>query len=73
VLSLVSARAADPLAGMTALTSTGTNPAAAEVSHLQQANAQLTSELQVPLRHTAAYLRYRRNEHAALDDHLVGD
>ena len=34
---------------MAAPTSTGANPAAAEVSHLQLANAQLTSELQVPL------------------------
>ena len=39
----------DPLAGVTAPTSTGANPAAAEVSHLQLANAQLTSQLQVPL------------------------
>jgi phospholipase C len=49
VLSLAAARTDDPLAGVTAPTSTGANPAAAEVSHLQLANAQLTSDLQVPL------------------------
>jgi phospholipase C len=49
VLSLAAPRTDDPLAGVTAPTSTGANPAAAEVSHLQLANAQLTSELQVPL------------------------
>jgi phospholipase C len=49
VLSLVAPRTDDPLAGVTAPTSTGANPAAAEVSHLQLANAQLTSDLQVPL------------------------
>jgi phospholipase C len=49
VLSLATARTDDPLAGVTAPTSTGANPAAAEVSHLQLANAQLTSDLQVPL------------------------
>src|ERR1700689_5297180 len=49
VLSLAAARTDDPLAGVTAPTSTGANPAAAEVSHLQLMNAQLTSQLQVPL------------------------
>ncbi len=49
VLSLTTARTDDPLAGVTAPTSTGANPAANEVSHLQAANAQLTSNLQVPL------------------------
>ena len=49
VLSLAAPRTDDPLAGVAAPTSTGVNPAAAEVSHLQLANAQLTSQLQVPL------------------------
>ena len=49
VLSLAAPRTDDPLAGVTAPTSAGANPAAAEVSHLQLANAQLTSDLQVPL------------------------
>ena len=49
VLSLATPRTDDPLAGVTAPTSTGANPAAAEVSHLQLMNAQLTSQLQVPL------------------------
>ena len=49
VLSLTTARTDDPLAGVSAPTSTGANPAANEVSHLQAANAQLTSDLQVPL------------------------
>jgi phospholipase C len=49
VLSLAAPRTDDPLAGVTAPASTGANPAAAEVSQLQLANAQLTSQLQVPL------------------------
>jgi phospholipase C len=49
VLSLAAPRTDDPLAGVTAPTSTGANPAAAEVSQLQLANAALTSRLQVPL------------------------
>jgi phospholipase C len=49
VLSLAAARTDDPLAGVTAPVSTGSNPAAGEVSHLQQADAQLTSELPVSL------------------------
>src|SRR5271165_166525 len=38
-----------PLAGVTAPVSSGANPAAAEVSHIQTVNAQLTSQLPVPL------------------------
>lgn len=34
---------------MTAPVSSGANPAVAEVSHIQMVNAQLTSELPVPL------------------------
>jgi phospholipase C len=49
VLSLAEPRSADLPTGLAAPHSTGANPAAAEVSHLQLANAQLTSELQVPL------------------------
>jgi len=49
VLSLAAPRDDDPLAGVVAIPSTGANPAAAEVSHLQLANAQLTSQLQLPL------------------------
>ena len=49
VLSLTTARTDDPLAGVSAPNSLGANPAANEVSHLQAANAQLTSDLQVPL------------------------
>ena len=49
VLSLPAPRTTDLPAGLAAPTSTGANPAATEVSHLQLANAQLTSELQVPL------------------------
>ena len=47
---------------MVAPTSTGANPAATEVSHLQLANAQLTSELQVPLSelHSAPLLANQR-------------
>ena len=49
MLSLAAPRTTDLPVNLAAPTSTGANPAAAEVSHLQLANAQLTSELQVPL------------------------
>jgi phospholipase C len=39
VLSLTAARTDDPLAGVTAPVSTGANPAAAEVSHIQMVDA----------------------------------
>ena len=71
VLSLAAPRTDDPLAGVTAPTSTGANPAAAEVSHLQLANAQLTSDLQVPLSelHAAPLLA---NQHTPADyDHYI--
>jgi phospholipase C len=71
VLSLSAPRTDDPLAGVTAPTSTGANPAAAEVSHLQLANAQLTSDLQVPLSelHSAPLLA---NQHTPADyDHYI--
>ena len=48
VLSLATLRTGD-LPEVTALTSSGANPAAAEVSHIQMVNAQLTSQLPVPL------------------------
>ncbi|MGO8886967.1 MAG: alkaline phosphatase family protein [Streptosporangiaceae bacterium] len=49
VLSLTTARTDDPLAGVTAPVSGGANPATAEESHIQMINAQLTSQLPVPL------------------------
>ena len=70
-LSLTAPRTDDPLAGVTAPTSTGANPAAAEVSQLQLANAQLTSQLQVPLSelHSAPLLA---NQHTPSDyDHYI--
>lgn len=62
VLSLATPRTDDPLAGVTAPTSTGANPAAAEVSHIQMVNAQLTSQLPVPLSelHSAPLLENQR-------------
>ena len=48
-LSLAVARTDDPLAGVTAPVSSGTNPAAGQVSHIQLINAQLTSQLPVTL------------------------
>jgi phospholipase C len=48
VLTLTTPRTDDPLAGVTAPVSSGANPAAGEVSHLQQLHAQMTSELPVP-------------------------
>jgi phospholipase C len=49
VLTLTQPRADDPLAGVTAPVSGAANPAAGEVSHIQQVQAQLTSDLPVPL------------------------
>ena len=48
-LTLTVPRTDDPLAGMTAPASSGSNPAAGEVSHIQMIHAELTSELPVPL------------------------
>ena len=48
VLTLQTPRTDDPLAGVTVPTSSGANPAAAEVSHIQQIDAQLTAALPVP-------------------------
>jgi phospholipase C len=48
VLTLATPRTDDPLAGVTAPVSSGANPAAGEVSHIQQVGAQLASELPVP-------------------------
>jgi phospholipase C len=51
VLTLTTPRTDDPMAGVTAPTSTGQNPAAGQVSHLLMAHAQQVSDLQVPLSH----------------------
>jgi phospholipase C len=48
VLTLTTPRTDDPLAGVTAPTSTGASPAAGEVSHLQQLHAQMIADLPVP-------------------------
>jgi len=48
VLTLTTPRADDPLAGVVAPTSTGPNPAAGEVSRLDQLHAQMTADLPVP-------------------------
>jgi phospholipase C len=48
VLTLTTPRTDDPLAGVTVPASSGANPAAAEVSHIQQVDAQLTAQLPVP-------------------------
>ena len=71
VLSLAAPRTDDPLAGVTAPVSSGANPAAAEVSHIQTVNAQLTSQLPVPLSelHSAPLLE---NQQTPADyDHYV--
>ena len=47
-LTLTTPRTDDPLAGVVAPTSSTANPAAGEVSHLQQLQAQMTSNLPVP-------------------------
>jgi phospholipase C len=49
VLTLTTPRTDDPLAGISAPTSSGRNPAASEVSHLLRLQAQQVSDLQVPL------------------------
>jgi phospholipase C len=51
VLTLTTPRTDDPMAGVTAPTSSGQNPAAGEVSHLLSLQAQQVSDLQVPLSH----------------------
>jgi phospholipase C len=48
VLTLAVPRTDDPLAGVTVPASTGPNPAASEMSHIQQVDAQLTATLPVP-------------------------
>jgi phospholipase C len=48
VLTLTAARADDPLAGVVAPVSSGQNPAAGEVSHLQALQAQMIADLPVP-------------------------
>ena len=47
-LTLTAPRTDDPLAGVTAPTSAGANPAAGQVSHLQQLHAQQIADLPVP-------------------------
>jgi phospholipase C len=49
VLTLTTPRTDDPLAGVSAPTSSGENPAVGEVSHLLSVQAQRVSDLQVPL------------------------
>ena len=46
-LTLDTPRTDDPLAGVAVPVSSGTNPAAADVSHIQQINAELTAQLPV--------------------------
>jgi phospholipase C len=53
-LTLATPRTDDPLAGVTAPVSSGANPAAGEVSHIQEMQAQLTSFLPVPLERLGA-------------------
>jgi phospholipase C len=48
VLTLTTPRTDDPMASVVAPTSTGANPAAGEVSHLQQLQAQMVANLPVP-------------------------
>jgi phospholipase C len=51
VLTLTTPRTDDPLAGVAAPTSTGDNPVAGEVSHLQQVHAQMIADLPVSDEH----------------------
>ena len=49
VLTLDAARTDDPLAGVVAPVSSGPGPAAHEVSHIQQVQAELARDLPIPL------------------------
>jgi phospholipase C len=51
VLTLTTPRTDDPLAGVVARTSSSENPASGEVSHLQEAHAQMIADLPVPDEH----------------------
>jgi phospholipase C len=66
-LTLATPRTDDPLAGVTAPVSTAANPAAGEVSHIQQVQAQLTSELPVPLERLSAAEPLLSQQHTAAD------
>jgi phospholipase C len=65
--TLATPRTDDPLAGVTAPASTGANPAAGQVSHIQQVQAQLTSELPVPLERLSAAEPLLSQQHTAAD------
>jgi phospholipase C len=71
VLTLTTPRTDDPLDGVTAPVSSGTNPAAGTVSHLQQVQAELVSNLPAPLEqvHSAPLLAH---QHTPEDfDHYI--
>ena len=63
-LTLDTPRTDDPLAGVVVPVSSGQNPAAAEVSHLQQLNAQLTAALPVPAEQLALRAGAARHAHS---------
>jgi phospholipase C len=72
VLTLATARTDDPLSGVVAPVSTGANPAAGEVSHLQALDAQLTSDLPVPLEQlTTAPLLSNQRTPADFDNYIA--
>jgi phospholipase C len=66
VLTLTTPRTDDPLAGISAPTSSGANPAAGEVSQLLSAHAQQISDLQVPV-NRLTYAPLLPNQHTPAD------
>ncbi len=66
VLTLTTPRTDDPLAGVSAPTSSGANPAAGEVSQLLSAHAQQVSDLQVPISRLT-YAPLLPNQHTPAD------
>ena len=71
VLTLTTPRTDDPLAGVVAPTSTGANPAADEVSHLQQLQAQMISDLPVPSTSCTARRCWPTSGHPADYDNYI--
>ncbi len=66
MLTLTTPRTDDPLAGVSAPTSSGANPAAGEVSQLLSAHAQQVSDLQVPISRLT-YAPLLPNQHTPAD------
>jgi phospholipase C len=71
VLTLTTPRTDDPLAGVTAPVSSGANPAAGHVSHLQQVQAELVSHLPAPLEQVSQAPLLAHQQTPADFDHYI--